>query len=496
MWLTRRFPWYLLALLAVGLKSFAQGADDLPFTEDGEPGVQLTAHESFNIDADTAAAGDAEEPVTELEILRKRLDSLEKAEQKRAASETKKADEEKKKKADETAKAEDWLDLSTEKWTVKLGGHVQMDYINWTQADPDIVGAKDYFAFRRLRLLADGTGYGVFDFRLQMTLEPGQPASDFPSGTGLSPDVKDAYVSVNELPWLGRVRVGNFFVPFGLEQVTNDTNNIFMERSIPTQGVFTADREVGIASYNCTDDQSLSWATGVFFDNISDTQKDRQDSNQGLRISGRINWVPYYDEPSGGRYVIHTGMGVMHTQDHDRLVRFRARPQINLGPRLIDTGSLGSDNYTIGNLEFATVWGPVTFQNEAYLTHVHMLNGDSHWLNGAYSHISYFITGEHRIYERFGQHGAQFGRNAPFNNFFGTPGGWSLGAWEAKTRFSYLDMSTVNAGVYHDFTAGVNWYWSDRVRVMFDWIHPITNQDTTFGATQSNLIAMRMDFNW
>ncbi len=85
---------------------------------------------------------------------------------------------------------------------------------------------------------------------------------------------------------------------------------------------------------------------------------------------------------------------------------------MNLGPRLIDSGVLDSDNNTIGNLEFASVMGPVTLQSEAYLTHVHMLSGDSEWLHGGYAHLSYFLTGEHRIYERFGQHGAQFGRNA------------------------------------------------------------------------------------
>ena len=49
------------------------------------------------------------------------------------------------------------------------------------------------------------------------------------------------------------MRIGNFFVPFSLEQVTNDTNNIFLERAIPSQGVFAADRELGIAFYNATE---------------------------------------------------------------------------------------------------------------------------------------------------------------------------------------------------------------------------------------------------
>ncbi|HEU0069561.1 MAG TPA: porin, partial [Nitrospiraceae bacterium] len=125
--------------------------------------------------------------------------------------------------------------LCDEKWTVKLGGHVQLDYINWANADPAIVGDQNYFEFRRLRLVADGKGYGMYDFRLQMTLEP-ETIGESPPGVATSPDVKDAYLSMNDIPLLGRFRIGNFFVPFGLEQVTNDTNNIFLERSIPTQG--------------------------------------------------------------------------------------------------------------------------------------------------------------------------------------------------------------------------------------------------------------------
>lgn len=435
------------------------------------------------------------EQADEIQFLRQRLEILEKAEQKRAEAESKKSADEQALKAAEAAKNHDWIDLSSEKWNVKLGGHIQLDYVNWANTDPAIEGAQDYIAYRRLRLIADGTGYGVFDFRLQMTLEPGSTAGLTP-GTGLSPSVRDAYLSMNEIPWLGRVRVGNFFVPFGLEQVTNDTNNMFMERAIPTQGIFCGDREIGIAAYNCTEDKSLSWATGVFFDNISDVQKDRQDSNQGVRISGRLNWVPFYDEPSGGRYALHTGIGILHTQDHDDRVQFSARPQVNIGPRLIDSGVLASDHYTTGNMEFATVMGPVTLQSEGYLCNIHMLTGDTEWIHGAYAHLSWFLTGEHRIYERFGQHGAQFGRNAPFSNLFATPAGWSLGAWEAKARWSYLNLNSVDSGVYNDMTFGCNWYWSDRIRVVFDWIHPITSRDTAFGSTQSDLLAMRLDFNW
>ena len=149
-----------------------------------------------------------------------------------------------------------------------------------------------------------------------------------------------------------------------------------------------------------------------------------------------------------------------------------------------------------GNVEFAVVWGPVSVQSEAFLSRVNLSADEPATVGGAYAHVSYFLTGENRVFERFGQHGAQFGRNVPRTNFFLTGDGCGRGAWEAKARWSYLDLSDVSKGEYNDLTVGLNWYWSDRTRVMFDWIHPVTSSSTTFGKTKSDLLAMRFDFNW
>lgn len=382
------------------------------------------------------------------------------------------------------------------KWNVKLGGHVQIDYINWANASPSIPDTQDFFEFRRLRLVADGTGYEVLDFRLQMTLEPETIGETTPLGIVTSPDVKDAYFSVNEIPLLGRFRIGNFFVPFSLEQVTNDTNNLFLERSIPTQGVFAPDRELGMAFYNCSSDKNATISYGIFVDSLSEGLKDKIDDNQGMRLSGRATWLPYYDEASKGRYLWFTGAGILHTEDGDGRTRFRARPQIHEGPRIIDSGIVLADRYTTGNLETAFVLGPLSLQSEAFLSSVDRTAKDDVTIGGAYVHASFFLTGENRIFERFGQHGAQFARNVPRRNLFGRGGSYGPGAWELKTRWSYLDINNLDRGQYNDLTVGFNWYWTDRTRVMFDWIHPLTTTDAVFGATNSDILGIRFDFNW
>jgi phosphate-selective porin OprO/OprP len=386
----------------------------------------------------------------------------------------------------------DWVDLSGEKWAVKLGGHMQLDSINWTAADDPPIPADNYVEFRRLRLLADGVGYGVFDFRLQIDIEP--EAED--TVTTPVTVIKDAYLTMHEIPFFHRWRIGNFFVPYSLEQVTNDTNNIFLERSIPTQGIFAADREVGTAVYGVSDDQNMTWTCGWFIDSFSEALKERIDDNQGQRISGRLTWLPYYDEPSKGRYLIHTGVGVLYTDDQDGLARFRARPQIHEGPFLIDTGQFPASTYTSGNLELAVVWGPFSVQSEMFLCNVNRRGVDRADLWGGYLYFSYFLTGENRIYERYGQHGAQFARNVPFTNFFWVPGCIGSGAWELKARTSYLDLSEVDHGRYNDLTIGLNWYWTDRIRIMFDWIQPFTSEETVYGETHSSIVAMRFDYNF
>src|SRR5262245_30267147 len=477
--LPRRLTFTGAIALALVASAIARGQTEtarLPLVVADEPQAEATAASS-----------------SELSSILNRLEALE-----QQAAKAPKAAPEKK-------PEDDWVDLSTEKWTVKLGGHVQMDYIQWLQNEPPPVPnpqgfGKNYFEFRRLRLTADGTGYGVFDFRLQMDFEP-------ESGDGVATpvtDVKDAYLSINELPILfNRWRIGNFFVPFSLEQVTNDTMNIFLERSIPTQNIFSADREVGMALYGVSDDLNKTWTFGCFFDRISESLKEKIDDNQGTRLSGRVTWLPYYDELSNGRYLVHTGMGILYTQEFDNIALFRARPQIHEGPFLVDSGPLLSTSHTTGNIELATVWGPFSVQSEMFLCQVDMLTGQKVMLNGAYVYGSYFLTGENRIYERFGQHGAQFARNVPFTNFFLVPGCVGSGAWEAKVRMSYLDLNDVplnqaanNAGQYQDITVGFNWYWSDRIRVMCDWIHPWTTANARFGSTSSDILGLRFDFNW
>jgi phosphate-selective porin OprO/OprP len=450
-----------------------------------EPAIE--ALPQGNADPASPAIASPPNPGTQdLDAIMRRLDELEKKLVEKADEKKPAADD-----GGDVVPEITWTDISADKWTVKPGAQMQLDSVNWADASGSIPEF-NYVEFRRLRLMLDGTGYGQYDFRVQMEFEP----ESSESGNFPVTEVRDAYFSMNDLPGpFRRARIGHFFVPFSLEQVTNDVLGEFLERSIPTAGIFTGERKTGFAFYGVADDLNTTWTTGFFADGLNEALKERQNDNQGQRLSGRFTHLPYYDEPSNGRYLVHTGVGVMATHDQDNIVRFRARPQIHEGPFLIDTGNMAADNFIIGNVELASVWGPLMMQSEAFYTNVDLDDGGLTPSWGMYVYGSYFLTGENRTYERFGQHGAQFGRCQPYSNFFMTPGGCGPGAWEVKGRWSNLTLTEYGAGQYNDFTFGFNWYWSPNVRVMFDWIHPFTSNDTVFGETQSDIIGMRFDFN-
>ena len=92
--------------LAAGRIAAAQDAAAIELAPAGEGSVAASP------------AGAAMTP--ELQSILDRLDALEK---KSAAAEAKAPEK-------PAAPAEEWVDMSTEKWNVKLGGHVQMDWIH------------------------------------------------------------------------------------------------------------------------------------------------------------------------------------------------------------------------------------------------------------------------------------------------------------------------------------------------------------------------------
>jgi phosphate-selective porin OprO/OprP len=398
-------------------------------------------------------------------------------------------------------------DTSAEKFTVQINGRVHADYINFAHQNDISTAAygdlDDYFEFRRLYLGVEGTGYGVWRYRLQLNFEPSTIIRDSQGNRLAETDVvqiRDAFIEHSDVPLLGAVRLGNMKVPFSLDEMTSSRFISFMEKATPSE-VFSPKRRVGIDLTNHSPSEVFGWSTGVFFETISQELKQRIDDDQGLHWGIRGWWSPIYT--TAGRGVLHLGAGYVFTSDADGRVRFCAMPEVHEEATFLDTGNFPAEHVHRGNLEAAAVFGPLSFQSELFA--VRTLGGDTspdHSFYGAYVMGSYFITGEHRVYKRTT---GTFDRIIPNTNFFWvrTPDGprFGWGAWEVALRWSWIDLeddalASSTSGQMHNITCGLNWYWNPHIRMMCEWIHSFTDLRSQAETAETDIfgLAWRMDF--
>jgi phosphate-selective porin OprO/OprP len=344
----------------------------------------------------------------------------------------------------------------------KFGGRAQLDGAVISESnglDDDLsnapingVGQGNGVEFRRARIFFEGTAYDRLYFRTQYDFAEGDPA------------FKDVYMGLRGLGPVGSVQIGQFKEPFFLDEQTSSNYITFMER--PLGNAFFPDRNVGVMAFNNLAEQRVLWQLGTFrasddfgqaFSNFSDTEWD---------VAARLTGLPLWSE-DGSRFV-HLGAGYVHRFTGEN-VRYRQRPESHLADRFVDTGVLNASGTNLFDAELAWVHGPFALQSE--YTHS-LVNGDDGQKNvgfwGAYGQVSYFLTGEHKVYEpEYGR----FGRVKPKANFDPARGEW--GAFEIAARYSYLDLDdrSVEGGRLWDVTAGVNWYLFPNARVMLNYVH-------------------------
>jgi len=318
------------------------------------------------------------------------------------------------------------------------------------------------------------------------------------------PSFIDMYIERFDLPYLQHVRIGHYFEPFSLERVTQNRNNTFMERSLVD--TFAPARNLGIMTYGYTENERATWQIGTFRTGSNDYGNDSFDSGQAITMRGTC--LPFYDEPSDGRYYMHLGLGYSFRDTYEEGVRFRNSPEIriqepnqptNFGPIFVDTGLIPAKNFQLFDAEFAWIHGPFSVQSEYACSPVNQTGGPSLFFDAVMVQLSYFLTGEHRPYDRkLGIHK----RMIPFSNFFSvlTPDQGvqrGTGAWEIAGRFSHINLTDKNilGNDLTDFTFGLNWYWNAYTRVKFNYIRAYLNDPQT-GRSVTDIYGARMDFEF
>ncbi len=380
--------------------------------------------------------------------------------------------------------------------SVKLSGRVQWDTDTFNQNATSITTAGDALngsEFRRLYLAASGAMFDIFDYKAEVDLVPSHVSW------------KDVYLQVHDLPIMQNARVGHFYTPFGLETETSDLNMVFLERSLLDSLGGIGSRHAGIMTFGNAFDERSWWGIGAFA-----TQKNEApptfpvtgfDDDASTAIYGRVTFLPWYDEATNGRGLWHIGIsgesGAIPSIRTPGTTRYSlsAKPEANLAPSVVFTGDIPDANYVNAlNAETAFVYGPFSVQAEYEWINVNRTAHANPTFNGGYIFVSYFLTGENRVYIR---KSATFGRIIPYGNFFRVRTEdcfieTGKGAWEVGYRCSYLNLT--DAGVFGgrvvDHTVGLNWYLNPYTKIMLDLIHSDASDMVKSGTLYTNTSAL------
>jgi phosphate-selective porin OprO and OprP len=274
----------------------------------------------------------------------------------------------------------------------------------------------------------------------------------------------------------GRLALGYFKEPFGMEYATSSRYISFIERSAPADA-YKVNREPGLMYETLQPNWYLG--VGVFGNGIDFDREIRE----GWAFSARTSFAPVL----GNDRFVHIGGGLnrrVNALDKDsnefESVRLRARE----GTRAIDARLVGRDdiegvkNFTRYNLEFAAGYGPWWMQSEYYRVDLNLdpdrgdvrVDDDSLTLDGWFIQTGFFLTGETKNYRAFS---GDFGQQRPNRNFSPRDGNW--GAFEVAFRYGLADSrehSRPGRGQKLErYTAGLNWYLNPEVLMRFNVIY-------------------------
>jgi len=65
------------------------------------------------------------------------------------------------------------------------------------------------------------------------------------------------------------------------------------------------------------------------------------------------------------------------------------------------------------------------------------------------------------------------------------------GAWEAKARYSSVDLSNFDGGRLETITVGFNWYLIPNSKILVDYI--LADREATTGSGQAHLLGVRFN---
>ncbi len=203
-------------------------------------------------------------------------------------------------------------------------------------------------------------------------------------------------------------------------------------------------------------------------------------------MTTRLTTLPVYVDDEGVFRLLHIGGAFSQLQPANGVVIADVAPQSNIlqvgdspASPFLPNVNVPSNSQQLYDLQAAWVNGPLSFQGEWIATTIQQKEAGVVFLHGFYAYVSYFVTGEHRGYDR------REGAFGPVNVLRplirkGHSGASGCGAVELAARISVANFSSPNlpqetppvgaptGTVLYEGTLGLNWYLNKITRLMFN----------------------------
>lgn len=343
--------------------------------------------------------------------------------------------------------------ISNEK-SLNIGGRIMFDNAYFSESDflnssYNAEQSKSGDQFRRIFLYAAGAMYTNIEYKLQLNFINGK--------VGL----RDAFIGFKNVPFVGRIRIGQVKEPIRLE-VLNSSNYItFMERSFNTD--FIPIRNSGILMMDDFYKNKMSYQLGVFRNSDKNTGNDKI-ADDSFVVTARITGMPVNKETS----FLHLGIAGSYRKYDNHEYNVDAKPEANLSniSYVSITGLSDVKHVNIYNSELAYGYKSFNLQGEYMYVDVSRYSQFSNQFSTFYGQVSWFVTGEHKTIKNSY---SMFNRVKPRHNL----STHHSGAWEVALRYSYVDMNSkdIAGGIQKDVTFGLNWYLNPYTRLMFNQVY-------------------------
>jgi phosphate-selective porin OprO/OprP len=209
---------------------------------------------------------------------------------------------------------------------------------------------------------------------------------------------------------------------------------------------------------------------GVYNDSLDINSQTSRGWDLSARATGLI-----WDEQDNKHY-LHLGLSWRHVASNGQL-RYRSRPETNVGANFVDTGDIAADGAEHFGLEALLSLGAVSFLSEAVTARVDAPTRGNPRFNAWYITGSWVLTGESRPYDR----NVGYARRVIPTGYWGAP--------ELVARVARVDLDDggVSGGHYFKTYAGLNWWATTRWKYGLGWSHTWLDRNGEEGEADSLL---------